>query len=48
MITSASGLGVGLIAYIGYFIINTMVDKAINKMESGAVEFVDMLQEPTK
>ncbi len=48
MITSASGLAVGLVAYVGYFIINTMLDKAINKMEIGAVEFVDMLQEPSK
>jgi biopolymer transport protein ExbB len=48
MITSASGLVVGLMAFIGYFILNAMLDKIINKMESTSVEFMDILQEPTK
>lgn len=45
MITSASGLVVGLTAFIGYFILNAMLDKIINKMESASVEFMDILQE---
>lgn len=48
MISSAAGLIVGLLAFLAYYVINTMLDKAINKMETGAVEFIDMLQEPTK
>ncbi|MDO9185725.1 MAG: MotA/TolQ/ExbB proton channel family protein [Bacteroidia bacterium] len=45
MITSASGLTIGLIAFIGYYILNAMLDKTINKMEAVSSEFVDMLQE---
>lgn len=48
MITSASGLVVGLLAFIGYYILNAMLDKTINKMETASVEFIDLLQEPTK
>jgi len=48
MITSASGLVIGLLAFIGYFIVNTMLDRVINKMESSSVEFLDILQEPAK
>jgi len=48
MITSASGLVVGLLAFIGYYILNALLDKTINKMETASVEFMDLLQEPTK
>lgn len=48
MITSASGLVIGLIAFIGYYILNAMLDKTLNKMETASVEFIDLLQEPTK
>ncbi len=48
MITSASGLVIGLLAFVGYFILNSMLDKTINKMETASVEFMDMLQEPGK
>lgn len=48
MITSASGLIVGLLAFIGYYILNAMLDKIINKMETAATEFIDILHEPTK
>lgn len=48
MITSASGLMVGLTAFIGYYILNAMLDKTLNKMETASVEFIDLLQEPTK
>jgi len=47
MITSASGLTIGLIAFIGYYILNSMLDKTINKMETASTEFVDLLQEQT-
>ncbi len=48
MITSASGLIIGLIAYIGYNFLSTQIDKTANKMESASADFIDMLQEPTK
>lgn len=48
MITSASGLVIGLLAFIGYFVLNTMLDKIINKMEATSTEFIDILHEPTK
>jgi biopolymer transport protein ExbB len=45
MITSASGLTIGLVAFIFYYLLNAMLDKTINKMETVSSEFVDMLQE---
>lgn len=47
MITSASGLLIGLVAFIAYFILNGMLDKIINSMEQSAVEFSDILHEPS-
>lgn len=46
MITSAAGLLIGIIAYIGYHILNIMVDRVILRMETDAVEFIDLLEEP--
>ncbi|HEY0895404.1 MAG TPA: MotA/TolQ/ExbB proton channel family protein [Sphingobacteriaceae bacterium] len=46
MITSAAGLMIGVLAYIGYHILNIMVDRVILKMETDAVEFIDLLEEP--
>ena len=46
MITSATGLGVGILAYIGYHILNIMVDRVILRMETDAIEFIDLLDEP--
>ncbi|HZY36762.1 MAG TPA: MotA/TolQ/ExbB proton channel family protein [Mucilaginibacter sp.] len=48
MITSAAGLLVGIIAYVGYHILNMMVDKVILKLETDAIEFIDLLEEPSK
>ena len=48
MITSASGLVVGLFAFVGYYILNTMIDKSIHNMEKASVEFIDLLHEPVK
>lgn len=45
MITSASGLTIGLTAFIGYYILNSMLDKTINSMEIVSTEFIDILQE---
>jgi biopolymer transport protein ExbB len=46
MISSASGLIIGIIAYVFYNILNIMVDKVILKMETDAIEFIDLLEEP--
>lgn len=46
MITSATGLMIGILAYIGYHILNIMVDRVILRMETDAVEFIDLLEEP--
>jgi biopolymer transport protein ExbB len=48
MITSAAGLMVGVIAFAGYHWLNLIIEKVILRMETGAVRFIDMLQEPTK
>jgi biopolymer transport protein ExbB len=48
MVTSAAGLFVGIIAYVCYHILNMMVDKVILKLETDAIEFIDLLEEPSK
>jgi biopolymer transport protein ExbB len=46
MITTLSGLVVGLIAYLGYNTLTVMVENVVYKMEVSSVEFIDLLQEP--
>jgi biopolymer transport protein ExbB len=48
MVTSAAGLFVGIIAYVGYHVLNIMVDRVILKLETDAIEFIDLLEEPSK
>ena len=48
MVTSGSGLIVGLLPYIGYSFLSTQIDKTVYKMEAASAEFIDILQEPTK
>ena len=48
MISSASGLLVGMIAYSFYHYLMQRIDRVINKMEISAVQFVDLLEEPVK
>lgn len=48
MITSAAGLMVGIVAHIGYHLLNSMIDRVSFQLESTAVEFIDLIQEPTK
>lgn len=48
MITSATGLIIGIIAYVLYHILNIMVDRIILKMETDVIEFIDLLEEPGK
>ena len=48
MISSGSGLLVGMIAYAGYHYLVQLIDRVINKMEISSVEFIDLLEEPAK
>lgn len=48
LVTTATGLGIGILAYIGYNTIVSMVEKVVYKMEATSVEFIDLLQEPSK
>ena len=48
MISSASGLLVGMLAYGAYHYLVHLLDRVINKMEINAVEFIDLLEEPVK
>jgi biopolymer transport protein ExbB len=48
MITSATGLIIGITAYVLYHILNMMVERIILKMETDALEFIDLLEEPGK
>src|SRR5215470_754276 len=43
MISSASGLIIGIIAYVGYRYLNSQIDKTTNKMEVASAEFIDIL-----
>ena len=48
MISSATGLVTGIIAYVLYNILNIMVDRVILQMETDASEFIDLLEEPER
>jgi biopolymer transport protein ExbB len=45
MITTAAGLVVGILAYLGYNYLVTQVSKLIHSMEYTTIEFIDLLQE---
>ncbi len=47
MISSASGIIVGLLAYVGNKVLSNMVERNANKMEIASAEFLDILQEPS-
>lgn len=46
MVTTVAGLIVGIIAYLGYNYLVTLVSKVVHKMEYSSIEFIDLLQEP--
>ncbi len=46
MIASAAGLTIGILAFAGYHWLNTMLERLILRMETDAVEFVDLLDQP--
>jgi biopolymer transport protein ExbB len=48
MVTSASGLTIGLLAFVGYHWINSKIDRLAHHMEDTQIQFLDMLNEPSK
>ncbi len=46
MTTTVAGLSVGILAYLGYNILVSKVDKVVYKMEVNATDFLDLLNEP--
>lgn len=48
MVTSATGLIIGLMAYVGHNYLTTQIDKTANRMEVASSDFIDVLQEPTR
>ena len=48
MVTTVAGLIVGILAYFGYNYLTARISSLVFKMETNTIEFMDMLQEPTK
>lgn len=48
MITTVTGLIIGIIAYIAYNTLVVKVDKVVHRMEARSIEFIDLLEEPGK
>lgn len=46
LITTAVGLFIGILAFVGYNLLVANVEKVVFKMEGTTVEFMDLLQEP--
>lgn len=46
MITTASGLVVGVLAFLAYNSLTSMVNKVVFKLELTSTDFIDLLQEP--
>lgn len=46
MVTTASGLVVGIIAFLAYNTLTAMVSKVVFKLELTSTDFIDLLQEP--
>jgi len=46
MVTTATGLFVGIIAYLGYNFLVSRVQKIVHQMEYNSIDFLDLLQEP--
>ena len=46
MVTTVTGLIIGIIAYFAYNYLVTRVDKVVHNMQAHALEFLDLLNEP--
>lgn len=47
LITTAFGLFIGILAFVGYNYLVASVEKVIHKMEMTSIDFMDLLQEPS-
>jgi biopolymer transport protein ExbB len=48
MITSLLGLGLGILSYAFYYVINTKIDRVMHKIEKSSLEFMDIISAPSK
>lgn len=48
MITSCGGLIVGVLAFVAYHWLNARIDKLAHRMEEAQIQFLDILNEPSK
>jgi biopolymer transport protein ExbB len=48
MITSATGLAIGIFAFISYHWLNIRVNKAIQRIEVSSIDFIEMVQDEVK
>jgi biopolymer transport protein ExbB len=48
MVTSAAGLIVGIIAYVAYHWITRILNKVVHELEWNAMNFIELLKEPSK
>jgi biopolymer transport protein ExbB len=48
MVTTVAGLIIGILAYIAYNTLVVRVDKVVHNMEARSIEFIDLLEEPSK
>lgn len=46
LVTSITGLVIGLLSFLGFSFLHTQIDKTANRMEVAAADFLDILQEP--
>ena len=48
LITSATGLIIGMLAFLGHSYLDTQINRMAHRMESASSEFIDILQEPSR
>lgn len=46
LVTTAFGLGVGIMAYIAYNLLTAYIEKTVLQIEASSMEFLDVMQEP--
>jgi biopolymer transport protein ExbB len=48
MVASGAGLFVGIVAFICYHLLNSMIDKMAHNIERSSLAFLDLMHEPSK
>lgn len=48
MVASGGGLLVGIIAFICYHLLNSMIDRMVHRIERSSLSFLDLMHEPSK